>query len=124
MQRTVRIRKAEYEIVKELARKEKKSMCEAISKIVAEWREGKIKEIKADLTAKTALSFLIAELDSILRDTRIPAEQKVEKIEALLYTWIMGNKLPVWEVQKLPVWEICKGSVTMEVKNNEGKTQH
>ena len=113
MQRTVRIRKAEYEIIKELARREEKSMCEAISKIVAEWREGKIKEIKADLAAKAALSVLIAELDSILRDTRIPAERKVEKIEALLYTWIMGNKLPVWEVRN---W---KGLVMAEVKNDD-----
>jgi len=112
--RVVRIREEAYNYIKELARREGKSMCETVSKIVAEWREGKIKEIKADLTAKAALSVLIAELDSILRDTRIPAEQKVEKIEALLYTWIMGNKLPVWEVRN---W---KGLVMAEVKNDEG----
>ncbi len=90
-------------------------MCEVVSEIVAERMKNDIKEIKADLVAKAALSVLIAELDSILRDTRIPAERKVEKIEALLYTWIMGNKLPVWEVRN---W---KGLVMMEVKDDEGK---
>jgi len=113
MWKTVRIRQKEYETVKELARREGKSMCEAVSKIVAEWEGGKIKEIKADLTAKAALSILIAELDSILRDTRIPAERKVEKIEALLYTWVMGNKLSVWEVRN---W---KGLAIIGVENDE-----
>ena len=38
MWRTVRIRQKEYEFVRELAKKEKKSMCEVVSKIVAEKR--------------------------------------------------------------------------------------
>ena len=100
MWRTVRIRQKEYEFVRELANKEKKSMGGVVSEIVAERMKNDIKEIKADLVAKAALSVLIAELDSILRDTRIPAERKVEKIKALLYTWVMGNKLPVWEVRR------------------------
>jgi len=40
----------------------------------------------------------------------------VEKIKALLYTWVMGNKLPVWEVRN---W---KGLAMIEVKGDEGKT--
>jgi len=113
MWRTVRIRQREYDFIKKIAKEEGKSMCEVVSEIVAERMKNDIKEIKADLVAKAALSVLIAELDSILRDTRIPAERKVEKIEALLYTWIMGNKLPVWEVRN---W---KGLIMMEVKDNE-----
>ena len=112
--RTVRIREDAYKRLKELAKQHKKSMCEVVSKIVAEWEEGKTKEIEANLVVKAALSVLIAELDSILRDTRIPAEQKVEKIEALLYTWIMGNKLSVWEVRREDVL-----SASTEVTNNE-----
>ena len=99
MWRTVRIRQKEYEFVRELANKEKKSMGRVVSEIVAEKMKNDIKEIKADLAAKAALSVLIAELDSILRDTRIPAERKVEKIMALLYTWIVANKLSVWDVR-------------------------
>jgi len=116
MWRTVRIRQKEYGFVRELANKEKKSMGRVVSEIVAERMKNDIKEIKADLVAKAALSVLIAELDSILRDTRVPAEQKVEKIMALLYTWVMGNKLPVWEVRN---W---KGLAMIEVKGDEGKT--
>jgi len=113
MWRTVRIRQREYEFVRDLAKKEKKSMCEVVSEIVAERKENNIKEGEIGLEAKAALAILIAELDSILRDTRIPAERKVEKIEALLYTWIVANKLPVWKVRN---W---KGLVMMEVKDNE-----
>jgi len=38
MWRTVRIRQREYDFIKELAKKQKKSMCEVVSKIVAEKR--------------------------------------------------------------------------------------
>ena len=113
MWRTVRIREEAYKFIKKVAKEEKKSMCEVVSEIVAERKENNIKEGEIGLEAKAALTVLIAELDSILRDTRIPAERKVEKIKALLYTWIMGNKLPVWEVRN---W---KGLVMMEVKDNE-----
>jgi len=113
MWRTVRIREEAYKFIKKVAKEEKKSMCEVVSEIVAERKENNIKEGEIGLEAKAALTILIAELDSILRDTRIPAERKVEKIEALLYTWIVANKLPVWKVRN---W---KGLVMMEVKDNE-----
>ena len=113
MWRTVRIREEAYKFIKKVAKEEKKSMCEVVSEIVAERKENNIKEGEIGLEAKAALTILIAELDSILRDTRIPAERKVEKIKALLYTWIMGNKLPVWEVRS------GDGLVMMEVKDNE-----
>ena len=99
MWRTVRIRQREYDFIKKIAKEEKKSMCEVLSEIVAEREKNNIKEGEIGLEAKAALTVLIAELDSILRDTRIPAERKVEKIKALLYTWIVANKLPVWEVR-------------------------
>ena len=116
MWRTVRIREEAYKFIKKVAKEERKSMCEVVSEIVAERKENNIKEGEIGLEAKAALTVLIAELDSILRDTRIPAEQKVEKIMALLYTWVMGNKLPVWEVRN---W---KGLAMIEVKGDEGKT--
>ena len=113
MWRTVRIREEAYKFIKKVAKEERKSMCEVVSEIVAERKENNIKGGETGLEAKAALTILIAELDSILRDTRTPAERKVEKIEALLYTWIVANKLPVWEVRN---W---KGLVMMEVKDNE-----
>ena len=116
MWRTIRIKEEPYNIIKKIAKEERKSMCEVLSEIVTKQGGNNIKEGEMGLEAKAALTVLIAELDSILRDTRIPAEQKVEKIMALLYTWVMGNKLPVWEVRN---W---KGLAMIEVKGDEGKT--
>ena len=65
-------------------------MCEVASEMLTERAEG---------DSKALLSLLIAELDDILRDSKLSAERKVEKIEALLYTWIVANKLPIWEVE-------------------------
>ena len=96
MWRTIRIKEEAYNIIKKIAKEEGKSMCEVLSEIVTKQGGNNIKEGEIGLEAKAALSVLIAELDLILRDTRIPAERKVEKIEALLYTWIVANKLPVW----------------------------
>ena len=113
MWRTIRIKEEAYSIIKKIAKEEGKSMCEVLSEIVTKQRESNIKEGEMGLEAKAALTVLIAELDSILRDTRIPAERKVEKIEALLYTWIVANKLPVWEVHRE------NGFVMIEAKNDE-----
>jgi len=52
-----------------------------------------------------ALSMLISQIDEIIRSS-IRAEEKVEKVKALLYTWIVGNKLPAW-------WQ-CECEVSME----------
>ena len=91
MWKTVRIRQKEYELVKVMAEKQKKSMCEVVSEAVSEY----VKNMAAGVL-RAALSVLIAELDDILRNPTLSAERKVEKIEALLYTWIVANKLPVW----------------------------
>ena len=92
MWKTVRIRESAYNCLKELAREEKKSLCRVASEIIAERAEGN--------SGKALLTLLIAELDDILRNPTLSAERKVEKIEALLYTWIVANKLPVWEVRR------------------------
>jgi len=91
MWRTVRIKEEAYNHLKELAKKQKKSLCGIASEVITERAEG-------ELSNKALLSILIAELDEILRNPSLSAEAKVEKIEALLYTWIVANKLPVWEV--------------------------
>ena len=113
MWRTIRIKEEAYNIIKKIAKEEKKSMCEVLSEIVAEREKNNIKEGEIGLEAKAALSVLIAELDLNLRETRIPAERKVEKIEALLYTWIVANKLPVWEVRRE------NGFVMVDVEDDE-----
>jgi len=115
MWRTIRIKEEAYNIIKKIAKEEGKSMCEVLSEIVTKQGGNNIKEGEIGLEAKAALSVLIAELDLILRDTRIPAERKVEKIEALLYTWIVANKLPVWEVRRE------NGFVMIEVSENVGE---
>ena len=107
MWKTVRIRQKEYELVKVMAEKQKKSMCEVVSEAVSEY----VKNMAAGVL-RAALSVLIAELDDILRNPTFSAERKVEKIEALLYTWIVANKLPVWEVRRE------NGFVMMEVSGN------
>ena len=105
MWRTVRIREEAYNYIKRLAEKRHTSMCEVASAIISRFAE----EMKngfevGDYTitvrglsveAKVALSMLISQLDKIIRSS-IRAEEKVEKVEALLYTWIVGNKLPAW----------------------------
>ncbi|MCD6209537.1 MAG: hypothetical protein J7J01_01345 [Methanophagales archaeon] len=60
-------------------------------------------EVHTELSAETkaALSVLIKELDEILRSPKLTDRQKVISIEALLYTWIVANKLPVWEVKRV-----------------------
>jgi len=109
MWKTIRIRESAYNWLKELARKEKKSLCRVASEIIAE-------RAKSNFNSKALLTLLIAELDDILRNSTLPAEQKVEKIEALLYTWIVENKLPVWEVRRED------GFVMIEVSENVGVT--
>ena len=113
MWRTIRIKEEAYNIIKKIAKEEGKSMCEVLSEIVTKQGGNNIKEGEMGLEAKAALTVLIAELDSILRDTRIPAERKVEKIKALLYTWIVANKLPVWDVRHE------NGFAMIEVKGDE-----
>jgi len=115
MWRTVRIRQGEYEFVRDLAKKHRKSMCEVVSTIISRFAE----EMKSgvdvgdytitvrglSVEAKVALSMLISQIDEIIRSS-IRAEEKVEKVKALLYTWIVGNKLPAW-------WQ-CECEVSME----------
>lgn len=114
MWRTVRIRQREYDFIKELAKKQKKSMCEVVSEAVSEYVRG-----MAAGVLRAALSVLIAELDEIIRNPTLSAERKVEKIKALLYGWVVGNKLPIWEVRSED------GLVMMEVKSDEsGRNQN
>jgi len=110
MWKTVRIRQREYEFVRELAKKQKKSMCEVVSEAVSEYVRG-----MAAGVLRAALSVLIAELDEIIRNPTLSAERKIEKIEALLYGWVVGNKLPIWEVRRE------NGFVMMEVSENVGE---
>mgnify|MGYP007013801660 CR=1 FL=1 len=59
-------------------------------------------EASTELSAETkaALCILIKELDEILRSPKLTDSQKVVSIEALLYTWITANKLPIWEARR------------------------
>ena len=105
MWRTVRIRQKEYEFVRKIAKQHKKSMCEVVSAIVSRFAEEMkdgvdvgdytitVRGLSAE--AKVALSMLISQIDEIIRSS-MSAEEKVEKVKALLYTWIVGNKLPAW----------------------------
>jgi len=106
MWRTVRIRQREYELVRVIA--EKKSMCEVVSEAVSEYVRG-----MAAGVLRAVLSVLIAELDEIIRNPTLSAERKVEKIKALLYGWVVGNKLPIWEVRSED------GLVMMEVNSDK-----
>jgi len=106
MWRTIRIKEESYRIIKELAEERRTSMCRVASEIIAE-------RAKGNFNSKALLTLLIAELDDILRNPTLSAERKVEKIEALLYTWIVANKLPVWEVRRE------NGFVMVEVKGDE-----
>jgi len=105
MWRTVRIRQKEYEFVRKIAKQHKKSMCEVVSAIISRFAEEMkdgvdvgdytitVRGLSAE--AKVALSMLISQIDEIIRSS-MSAEEKVEKVKALLYTWIVGNKLPAW----------------------------
>lgn len=115
MQRTIRINEESYRIVKELAEERRTSMCKVASAIISRFAEEMkngfevgdytitVRDLSAE--AKVALSMLISQLDEIIRSS-IRAEEKVERVKALLYTWIVGNKLPVW-------WQ-CECEVSME----------
>jgi len=119
MWRTVRIRQKEYEFVRELAKEEKKSMCEVVSEIVAERMnagENKLKHknfsfyfkvrigslrifrsVKVQATAigllKLALKLFITYFESIVKDEELTAEEKIEKIKAALSAWdVRGEK--------------------------------
>ena len=115
MWRTVRISESAYNYIKRLAEKRHTSMCEVASAIISRFAEEmKNSVVVGDYTitvrglsveAKVALSMLISKIDEIIRSS-IRAEEKIEKIEALLYTWIVGNKLPAW-------WQ-CECEVSME----------
>ena len=105
MQRTVRISESAYNYIRKIAEERHTSMCEVASAIISRFAEEMkngfevgdytitVRDLSAE--AKVALSMLISQLDEIIRSS-IRAEEKIEKIEALLYTWIVGNKLPAW----------------------------
>jgi hypothetical protein len=46
----------------------------------------------------------------------LTAEQKIEKIMALLYTWIVANKLEIWNVVSISDEEVKKrgGRIVLE----------
>ena len=117
--RTVRIREDAYRHLRELAQRERKSMCEIVSTIISRFAEGMKSGINVgdhaglSAEAKTALSVLISEIDEIIRSS-MNAEEKVERVMALLYTWIVANKLPIWEVRREDSLRVLA-----EVTNNE-----
>ena len=117
--RTVRIREGAYRHLRELAQRERKSMCEIVSTIISRFAEGMKSGINVgdhaglSAEAKTALSVLISEIDEIIRSS-MNAEEKVERVMALLYTWIVANKLPIWEVRREDSLRVLA-----EVTNNE-----
>ena len=116
MWRTVRIRQKEYEFVRDLAKKHRKSMCEVVSTIISRFAEemksgvdvGDYTITVRDLSAevKVVLRILISEIDEIIRSS-MSAEEKIEKLKALLYTWMVGNKIPPW-------WCESEGEESME----------
>ena len=115
------------------------------AKLLLLLRSAELEEILNDAElsaeAKVALSMLISQIDRIVRSS-IRAEEKVEKVEALLYTWIVGNKLPAWwqcerdgeeSIEELgeilaEIVEVAHaqarkgGEKKKEVKGDEGKT--
>ena len=105
MQRTIRINEEPYRIIKKIAEEHRTSMCKAASSIISRFAEEMkngfevgdytitVRDLSAE--AKVALSMLISQIDEIIRSS-IRAEEKVERVKALLYTWIVGNKLPAW----------------------------
>ncbi len=105
MWRTVRIRQGEYEFVRDLAKKHNKSMCEVASAIISRFAEEMkngfevsdytITERDLSAEVKVVLRILISEIDEIIRSS-MSAEEKIEKLKALLYTWMVGNKIPPW----------------------------
>ncbi|RLI19005.1 hypothetical protein DRO49_01400 [Candidatus Bathyarchaeota archaeon] len=105
MQRTIRINEESYRIVKELAEERHTSMCKAASSIISRFAEemksgvdvGDYTITVRDLSAevKVVLRILISEIDEIIRSS-MSAEEKIEKLKALLYTWMVGNKIPPW----------------------------
>jgi len=94
-------------------------MCEVASAIISRFAE-EMKEMKngvevgdytiteRDLSAevKVVLRILISEIDEIIRSS-MSAEEKIEKLKALLYTWMVGNKIPPW-------WCKSEGGESME----------
>ncbi|RLG02390.1 MAG: hypothetical protein DRN54_04620 [Thaumarchaeota archaeon] len=151
MQRTIRINEESYRIVKELAEERRTSMCKVASAIISHFAEEMKNGVDfgdytitvrgLSIEAKVALSMLISQIDRIVRSS-IRAEEKVEKVEALLYTWIVGNKLPAWwqcerdgeeSIEELgeilaEIVEVAHaqarkgGEKKKEVKGDEGKT--
>jgi len=105
MWRTVRIREEAYNYIRKIAEERRTSMCKVASAIISRFAEEMkngvdfgdytitVRDLSAE--AKVALSMLISQIDEIIRSS-IRAEEKVEKVKALLYTWIVGNKLPAW----------------------------
>jgi len=116
MQRTIRINEESYRIVKELAEERHTSMCKVASAIISRFAEemkngvdvGDYTITVRDLSAevKVVLRILISEIDEIIRSS-MSAEEKIEKLKALLYTWMVGNKIPPW-------WCESEGEESME----------
>ena len=119
MWRTIRIKEEAYRIVKKIAKESNESMCKIASTAISRFAEGMKSGINVgdhaglSAEAKTALSVLISEIDEIIRSS-MNAEEKVERVMALLYTWIVANKLPIWEVRREDSLRVLA-----EVTNNE-----
>jgi len=105
MQRTVRISESAYNYIRKIAEERHTSMCEVASAIISRFAEemkngfevGDYTITERDLSAevKVVLRILISEIDEIIRSS-MSAEEKIEKLKALLYTWMVGNKIPPW----------------------------
>jgi len=105
MQRTIRINEESYRILKELSKEHHTSLCKVASSIISRFAEEMKNGVEVgdytitvrDLSAevKVVLRILISEIDEIIRSS-MSAEEKIEKLKALLYTWMVGNKIPPW----------------------------
>ena len=116
MWRTVRISESAYNYIRKIAEERHTSMCEVASAIISRFAEemkngfevGDHTITERDLSAevKVVLRILISEIDEIIRSS-MSAEEKIEKLKALLYTWMVGNKIPPW-------WCKSEGGESME----------
>lgn len=55
--------------------------------------------------ARAALTLFAFEVDEVLKDETLTAEEKVEKLKTLVKSWVKENMLDLSRVEKFSSWE-------------------
>jgi len=81
---------------------------ETVASVTISWLKGdaigvSVRDLGAE--ARAALTLFAFEVDEVLKDETLTAEEKVEKLKTLVKSWVKENMLDLSRVEKFSSWE-------------------